>query len=71
MKFVAESEPWNVYRLADGTEVRVRIILVGVHRREGQYAENGAPIYDFNIQQLIHVDPPEELQQLAAGVTRQ
>lgn len=61
MKFTAESENWNSYTLADGTEVRSRTILVSVNRRDGQFDERGNPMYDLNFQQIVHVDAPAHL----------
>jgi hypothetical protein len=59
--FAIQQEAWNVYRLEDGTEIRARIILVGVVRKEGEYHENGAPAYEIQAQQLTHVASPAVL----------
>jgi hypothetical protein len=61
MKFTAEQENWNVYRLEDGSEIKVRVILVSVKRRAEQFQENGDPVYDLNMQQIMHMDCPEHL----------
>ncbi len=61
MKFTAETEGWNVYRLADGSEVKIRTILVSAKRREGEHGPDGMPAYDLNFQQIMHVDAPDHL----------
>ena len=67
--FTIENEPWNVYRLSDGTEVRVRVVLVAASRREGKFAEDGSPMYDLNMQQIVHVTAPEHLRRVQAPST--
>lgn len=61
MDFKIGHEAWNVYHLADGTEVRVRVVLVGANRREGEFHPDGTPIYDLQMQQIVHLNAPEGL----------
>lgn len=61
MRFEIDREGVGEYVLEDGTHVRVRTVLIDVKRREGQYTEHGAPIYDFNMQQYVHVEPAQDL----------
>lgn len=61
LKFEAANESWNEYRLEDGTLVRVRVIMVRAVRREGQFNEQGSPMYDLEMQQIVHVDAPPEI----------
>lgn len=70
LSFKTESEGWNVYHLADGTEVRVRVMMVTATRREGQFDQAGNPMYDFNMQTVVNVDAPESLKaQRMSGAT--
>lgn len=61
LRFDAKSEPWTEYLLEDGTVVRVRVIMVRANRREGQFNDHGAPVYDLEMQQIMHVDPAAEV----------
>jgi hypothetical protein len=70
MKFETELETWNSYRLADGTELRSRTILVSVKRRDNEWGPNGNPIYDFNFQQIMHVNAPDHLKSEPGGFVR-
>jgi hypothetical protein len=59
--FDSDKEPWTTYRLADGTLLKFKIVLVSVKRREGEFQADGNPMYDFQCQQLVHIDAPDEL----------
>ena len=54
-------EKWNVYKLKDGTILKVKLVLVGVKRLK-KHNLDGTPIYLVNSQNLIRVvDVPKEL----------
>jgi hypothetical protein len=60
--FKNEKEEWNVYRLADGSTLKVKLVLVNVVRSPDNYDPLGNPIYGItsqNIVKTIHV--PEKL----------
>jgi hypothetical protein len=38
-------EAWSEYRLADGTVLRVKPIMIAISRLEGAEATNGEPVY--------------------------
>lgn len=59
LKFVAEQEPWTIYRLEDGSVVRVRLVLVKA-METGRFADNGLPIIDFKFQQILDYEPTDE-----------
>ncbi len=61
MKFQTDSEPWTTYKLEDGTEVRTKIVLVSVKRKDGHFQPDGQPAYDIGFQQIVHVEAPEHL----------
>lgn len=67
MKFDPICEGWDTYCLEDGTEVRNRTILVSVKRREGQFHEDGSPVYDLNFQQIVHIEAPAHLHATVKG----
>lgn len=55
-----DGEPWTIYTLSDGTEVKVKSVLVSAHRR-ADFDELGNPKYDLGFQQIINVDCPDSL----------
>lgn len=40
-------EAWSEYRLADGTVLRVKPIMIAVTRVDGAEATNGEPVYNM------------------------
>lgn len=60
IEFEASSEPFSQYRLADGTTVKVKVVMVDAVRLDG-YNDQGDPLYQFQFQQIIGVVAPQEL----------
>jgi hypothetical protein len=59
--FSEEKEYWNEYKLADGTTLKVKLVLRGV-KRLNQYEPDGTPIYAINSMNVVRaVDVPGEL----------
>jgi len=59
--FTEEKEHWNEYRLADGTTLKVKLVLRGVKRLK-RYEPDGTPIYVINSINVVRaVDVPQEL----------
>jgi hypothetical protein len=40
-------ERWSEYRLADGTTLRLRPVMIAVFREDGQYTPDGDPVYNM------------------------
>lgn len=40
-------EAWSEYRLADGTVLRIKPIMIAITRVEGAEATNGDPVYNM------------------------
>lgn len=59
LNYVAEIEPWNVYRLEDGSTVRVKIVMTRVEFHG--IAPDGKPNYQLNFQQIVDVCPGEHV----------
>ena len=60
--FKNEKEEWNVYKLADGTTLKVKLILVNVVRSRDKYDPLGNPIYGITSQNIVKVlNAPEKL----------
>lgn len=61
--FTEEKEYWNVYRLADGTTLKVKLVLRGVKRLK-KYNPDRTPLYIINSQNIVRaVDIPEKLKE--------
>jgi len=55
-------EEWNVYKLADGSTLKVKLVLVNVVRSRNKYDPMGNPIYGITSQNVIKVlNVPEKL----------
>jgi len=59
--FEEDKEYWNEYRLADGTTLKVKLVLRGVKRLK-RYEPDGSPIYAINSINVVRaVNVPEKL----------
>ncbi|MCW4048689.1 MAG: hypothetical protein NWE89_03025 [Candidatus Bathyarchaeota archaeon] len=59
--FSDEKEYWNEYNLADGTKLKVKLVLRGV-KRLTRYEPDGTPIYVINSMNVVRaIDVPSEL----------
>lgn len=47
VEMVEASERWSEYRLADGTVLRLKPVMIAVYRVEGQYTPDGEPVYNM------------------------
>ena len=53
--FENEKEEWNVYKLADGSTLKVKLVLVNVVRSRDNYDSLGNPIYGITSQNIVKV----------------
>jgi hypothetical protein len=59
--FEEKEEHWNVYKLSDGTTLKVKLVLTGVKRLK-KYQPDGNPIYVISSQNVVRaVNVPKEL----------
>jgi hypothetical protein len=58
--FESTSEPFSQYTLADGTTVKVKMVLLDAVRLD-TFDEHGNPVYQFQFQQILGVVPPDSL----------
>ena len=59
--FSEEQETWNIYRLSDGTTMKVKLVLRGVKRLK-RYSPDGNPIYIIQTQNVVRtLDVPKEI----------
>ena len=47
VEVVEAREAWSEYRLADGTVLRIKPVMIAVTRVEGAEATNGEPVYNM------------------------
>ena len=60
--FENEKESWNVYKLADGTTLKIKLVLVNVVRSRDKYDPLGNPIYGITSQNIVKaLNVPEKL----------
>src|SRR2546426_10544890 len=65
--FESKAEPWSTYELSDGTTLKVRVILTGVLRIEGEYDQSGNPIYVVSSQTVIQANAPKKIRGTPTG----
>lgn len=63
LDFTEEEEYWNIYKLADGTTLKVKLVLRGVKRLK-RFNPDGTPMYLIQSQSIVRTtDIPDELLQ--------
>lgn len=58
---VPDGEKWNKYILHDGTELKLKAVVAEILRVEGQYNQNGDPVYTVNASLILNSNSPENL----------
>ena len=59
--FEESKEYWNVYKLTDGTTLKIKLIVTGIKRLK-KHNEDGTPIYMVTSQNVVRmVDVPKDL----------
>lgn len=61
MPFQSGGEHWNEYLVEDGSVLRVKLVATEVIRLDGQYDQEGNPIYILNSTNVLAVSSPEDL----------
>jgi hypothetical protein len=51
-------ERWSEYRLADGTVLRLRPVMIAVFRADGQFTADGDPVYNMKSTLITDVRKP-------------
>ena len=54
-------ERWSEYRLADGTTLRLKPVMIAVFRADGQYTSDGEPVYNMKSTLITDVRAPASL----------
>ncbi len=55
------SEKWNEYLLEDGTVLKMKLVLKKVLKVDGEYDEEGSPVYVMQSTNVTTVSPPNDL----------
>jgi hypothetical protein len=59
--FEESKEYWNVYKLKDGTTLKIKLVLAGIKRLK-KHNPDGTPIYIINSQNVVRaIDIPKGL----------
>ena len=61
------TERWTDLKLADGTEIRIKTVVLAVIRLEGQYDPEGNPMYQIKANQIMTASAPDHLRKGAGG----
>ena len=58
-------EVWSEYRLADGTILRIKPVMITVSRIDGEHTLDGDPVYNMKSTLVTDVRAPQELKKSA------
>ena len=58
-------EVWSEYRLADGTVLRIKPVMITVARMDGEHTLEGDPVYNMKSTLVTDVRAPQELKKSA------
>src|SRR5262245_1980636 len=61
IEMLEAKERWSEYRLADGTTLRLKPVMIAIFRVDGQYTPDGEPVYDMKSTVITDVRAPTEL----------
>jgi hypothetical protein len=64
VEYEGVAEPFSQYKLADGTTVKVKMVMIDAVRLD-TYDDQGNPVYQFQFQQIIGIVPPDSLKRKA------
>ena len=59
IEIVETKERWSEYRLADGTTLRLRPVMIAVFRADGQLTPDGDPVYNMKSTLITDVRRPD------------
>lgn len=59
--FQSGGEHWNEYLVEDGSVLRVKLVGTEVIRLDGQYDQEGNPVYILNSTNVMVVSAPDDL----------
>jgi hypothetical protein len=51
-------ETWSLYRLSDGTTLRIKPVMIAIFRADGQQTADGEPVYSMKSTLITDVRAP-------------
>jgi hypothetical protein len=61
IEMLEAKERWSEYRLADGTTLRLKPVMMAIFRADGQYTPEGEPVYNMKSTLITDVRAPKAL----------
>jgi hypothetical protein len=61
VEVTSSSEPWSTYLLADGSHLRMKVVLAEVWRVIDEYDNDGNPVYVMQSTGIVNLQSPDEL----------
>ena len=61
IEMLEAKERWSEYRLADGTILRLKPVMIAIFRADGQYTPDGEPVYNMKSTLIADVRAPSAL----------
>ena len=61
IEMLEAKERWSEYRLADGTTLRLKPVMIAIFRADGQYTPDGEPVYNMKSTLIADVRAPNTL----------
>ena len=58
IEVVDSKERWSEYRLADGTTMRIKSVVIAVFREDGQHTPDGEPVYNMKSTLITDIRAP-------------
>jgi hypothetical protein len=55
IEMLEAKETWSEYRLADGTRLRIKPVMIAVFRADGQSTADGEPVYNMKSTMVVDV----------------
>ncbi len=61
IEMLEAKERWSEYRLADGTTLRLKPVMIAIFRADGQFTQDGEPVYNMKSTLITDVRAPAAL----------
>lgn len=61
VEMLESKERWNEYRLADGTTLRLKPVMIAIFRADGEFTPDGEPVYNMKSTLITDVRAPTTL----------
>ena len=58
IEMLETKETWSLYRLSDGTTLRIKPVMIAIFRADGQQTADGEPVYSMKSTLITDVRAP-------------